>query len=68
MRSPATQRIRNTGGVWTFFRRKPVPPPAEPPLAGAPQRARLKSYYAQNGDVYKYVDRGDRTSRQTESE
>jgi hypothetical protein len=37
-------------------------------LAGAPQRARLKSYYAQSGYVYQYVYRGYRTSRQTETE
>lgn len=54
--------------VWTFFRRKPAPPQAEPRLAGAPQRARLKSYSAQSGYVYQYVYRGYRAAGQAETE
>lgn len=54
--------------MWTFFRRKTAPLPAETPLAGAPQRARLKSYSAQSGYVYQYVYRGYRASGQAETE
>ena len=63
-----SQRIRNTGVVWTFFRRKPAPPPVDSPLAGAPRRARLKTYSAQSGYVYQYVYRGHRVAGQTATE
>ena len=62
------QRIRNTKAVWTPFRRRPAASQADPPLAGAPRRARLKTYSAQSGYVYQYVYRGYRATEQAATE
>jgi hypothetical protein len=54
--------------VWTFFRRKPAPPKPDRPLAGAPTRARMKTYSAESGYVYQYVYRGYRATGPSDTE
>lgn len=66
--STMLRHFRNTEVVSILFRRKPAPLKADRPLAGAPGRARMKTYSAESGYVYQYVYRGHRDAGQTETE